>query len=50
MSIFNFNKKSKTKDENDKKYRLIENEIKKFSKSKLNKCLKERGIYRYKSG
>ena len=32
MSIFNFNKKSKTKDENDKKYRLIENEIKKFSK------------------
>ncbi len=50
MSIFNFNKKSKTKDENDKKYRLIENEIKKFSKSKLNKCLKDAEYIAIKAG
>lgn len=54
MGLFNTNKnkdKNKNnKDENDKKYRIIEREIKNFSKSKLNKCLKDAEYIAIKAG
>ena len=52
MGLFNFNifNNKKSKDENDKKYRIIESEIKKFSKSKLNKCLKDAEYIAIKAG
>ena len=52
MGIFNFNhnKENQKKNEDDKKYKIIESEIKKLSKSKLNKCLKDAEYIAIKAG